>query len=112
MNKLLEQIVRHANPLHDFDNIKFYSIMKTRSWEERAELQVKNLAFLPTIVKPIVRGAIIGSALEAIGSYILEDASIRGFGYAAAAGASIDYGQYTTRAAWNYFKVNIRDLFK
>jgi len=64
MNKVLEKIANEINPLHDFDNIKFYNHIDKTSLSEKAKSQWKNLFFFTTLIKPLTRGTIMGGLLE------------------------------------------------
>ena len=63
MNKMLEELVREFNPLHDFDNIRFYNHYETTLLADKVQAQAKNAAFFLTLVKPLGRGAVVFGAL-------------------------------------------------
>ncbi len=113
MNKLLEEVLRELNPIHDLDNVRFYSTknIELLSVAEVVELKLRNLAYIPRAVKPFARGALIGGALDAIAYYVQGESPAWGFTAGALIGGHLDATQYMLRANYKFLKQYMKDLF-
>jgi hypothetical protein len=107
MSKSLEKISRELNPIHDFDNIRFYNHVNVTSPQEKLRAQIKNLRFFLTLIKPIARGGIIGGMLGAAVNYFRGDSLLNGLDTGAWLGLTIDYSQYALRGLFRYIKAQI-----
>ena len=104
MNKLLTEIVRELNPVHDFDNIKFYDSRKIDSLDKMLRAQARNILFFVKSVKPLARGYAIGGVLGFISTSITDYSMSDGFSHGAALGAYLDLQQYIYRGLSHYVK--------
>lgn len=104
MNKILENIINELNPVHDFDNIKFYNHKHVQKVKKSAKRIGMNLYFFGTLVKPVTRGGIVGGSLGVLVSTILGDSPKYGFFIGSIAGAYLDFQQYTLRGLYHYIQ--------
>ena len=102
MGKLLETIVIEINPLHDFDDIRFYNHMNTTSLAKKAKAQLKNLYFFLTLAKPLVRGCVIGGTIGTIGSLTSGNSPGEGVAHGVVIGGYLDFWQYMARGLYHY----------
>lgn len=94
MKKLLENIIKELNPKHDFDFMKLWN----NPFNNLTQFIILNL------IKPFGRGALIGSSLGVLGSFVFNYNLDFGFKDGAYYGAVIDSQQYYFRGAYHYLK--------
>lgn len=102
MNSKLEALLEQLNPLNDFDHIRFYNV-KTHS-NEKLKTFGKNLSFFPTVIKPFIRGHLVGAAVGTLASIAAGKDLEIGAIYGALITGQIDIHQYLIRGAYYYMK--------
>lgn len=112
MNKTLEGVIKHLNPLHDYDGFRFYSMSGSDLDEtniktflvELSKRGVRNLYPLIYIPKNIIRGGLAGGAAGTLVSLVLGDSPREGFAVGSTLGAFADMMQFYLRYPYYYGK--------
>jgi hypothetical protein len=96
---MLETLLREFNPMHDFDSIRYENPLNERTDTERLRVACMNALYVIGIVKPLIRGAVVGGTL---GLVLGREPDY--MGVAAVAGSSIDFFQYAIRNCYHLRK--------
>ena|SRR3989338_5908152 len=104
MNKALDFIVREFNPKYDFEKIRFFNHIKYdhNHLKELWNAQLKNLANFLAYVKPLARGALVGSSIGLAASLFSDEPAVECARVGAAFGMALDYFVYGARFLKHY----------